>query len=74
MQLQFKVDRDLLDKRIIKMYGSQVNFLKVLGMTRQNFHYKLNAENITIKSIVEICNVLEISDNQFKRYFLARKN
>ena len=72
MSIKYEVNRELLSERIVKRYGSQKAFLKALGITRQAFNYKINASSVSIVSLIEICNVLDISERQFMNYFIKR--
>ena len=72
MGIKYEVNHHLLELRIAKKYGQKDKFLKDLGITRQAWNYKINAPAVSIRSIVAICNLLEITENQFKNYFLTK--
>lgn len=72
MAIQYKLDRDLLEKRIAKMYGTQHNLAKAMNITKQALAYKLNAENVTIQSLCMISNALKITKGDFTKYFIEK--
>lgn len=72
MAIKYKLNRDLLDKRIAKMYGNNNNLAKALGITKQALSYKLNAEYVSIYSLIEISNALKISKSDFSDYFIEK--
>lgn len=72
MAIKYKINRDLLNQRIIKFYGRESKFIKALGISRQAWNYKLNADSVSITSLIEISNLLDISTYQFRDYFLEK--
>lgn len=72
MAIRYRVNHFALNERIGKKFGTQSKFLNHLGISRQAWNYKITAESISIKSIVAICNALDISINSFKDYFLEK--
>lgn len=72
MSIKYEVNRELLSERINKKYQNQKAFLKALGITRQAFNYKINAGSVSIASLINICNALDISNRQFMNYFIKK--
>lgn len=72
MSIKYEVNRELLSERINKKYQNQKAFLKALGITRQAFNYKINAGSVSITSLINICNALDISNRQFMNYFIKK--
>lgn len=60
----------LLVRQIIKKYGTQTNFAKELGITKQALSYKLSGKNgISNKDIALWCQLLDIPLEQIWKYF-----
>lgn len=70
--VKYKINSALLDKRIEKKFGTAKKFYEALGITKQAYYYKIKAKNVSISSIIEICNLLDITENTFKDYFLEK--
>lgn len=72
MAIKYEINRDLLNKRIQKRYGTTNNFVKELGVSKQSWFYKIRVGSMSIKSMIDICNALDITENTFKDYFLKK--
>lgn len=58
--------------RIIEKYGSQSNFAKVLGVTRQGLSGKMTGRtSFSQKDINRWCELLEIETGEISKYFFA---
>lgn len=71
MAIKYEINRELLDDRIKRMFGTTQNFCNELGITKQSLSNKLNAKSISIASLVDIANALGISNKRFKDYFFT---
>ena len=71
MAIKYEINRELLDERIKRKFGTTQNFCNELGITKQSLSNKLNAKSISIASLVDIANALGISSRMFKDYFFT---
>jgi len=71
MAIKYEINRELLDERIRRKFGTTQNFCNELGITKQSLSNKLNAKSISIASLVDIANALGISNKRFKDYFFT---
>ncbi len=71
MAIKYEINRELLDERIKRKFGTTLNFCNELGITKQSLSNKLNAKSISIASLVDIANALGISNKRFKDYFFT---
>ena len=71
MAIKYEINRELLDDRIKRRFGTTLNFCNELGITKQSLSNKLNAKSISIASLVDIANALGISNKRFKDYFFT---
>lgn len=70
--LKYEINSDLLKKRIVKKFGSEAKFYNALGISKQAYYYKIKAKSVSIQSLIAFCNLLDITENTFKDYFLTK--